>query len=379
MALQIANRLLSRYLVHDEAIIISCFYNPTRSAYRLKVFNQFYKTIKHMPHAIVECVCDASSPFELPDSPSIDRIRTSSVLWHKEALLNRIVSRLPKKYKYVFWVDADVLFTNKQWIVDGVEALNRNKIIQPFEYCVHLDRDEVKPSFNLDAELPLAGSKYCRHPQVWRSFASNTDRSAQRDNNYDVHGHVGFAWGIRREILDRIPLYDHALVGGADHIIAHAAMGHIGCECIRKSFTEDIKSISAWSRKFFAEIGGNMGFVPGNLYHLWHGDLKKRQYLRRVKEFTRPSKQIRQKDANGLYVASPVHSGYVQDYLFHRDTINDFGLLGAFSQFESDASPEPANNRQESSSDSMFNTPSEFIPNEFKNDSHDSKLDENFS
>ena len=40
---------------------------------------------------------------------------------------------------------------------------------------------------------------------------------------FDIHGHTGFAWGARREVLDQVPLFDRAIVGTADHIIAHAS------------------------------------------------------------------------------------------------------------------------------------------------------------
>lgn len=383
MSLQLINRLLQRYYSHDEAIIISCFYNPTHSTYRRKAFDTFYATIKHLDHCIVECVCNETDEFELPVSPHIKRIRTASVLWHKEALLNNVIAGLPSKYKYIFWVDADVLFTNKAWIVDGVEALKVHKIIQPFEYCIHLEQGETKPSFNVEDEIPYAsivnGPGKKRHPNLWKSFASNVDKNRQQSNHYDEHGHVGFAWGIRRDVLNRIQLYDHALVGGADHIMAHAAMGHIGCECIKKSFTEDVKAINAWSKKFFAHIGGNMGYVRGNLYHIWHGDLQKRQYLKRVKEFTGHAKQIRKKDKHGLYVASPVQTRYVEEYLHYRD--NDDTLLNNLLYMNHSMHhdrPHQDDNRPIDGQPMEFNTPPEFIPDEIK--SHDDTTpNDNFS
>jgi 3-polyprenyl-4-hydroxybenzoate decarboxylase len=42
----------------------------------------------------------------------------------KRRLLNKIIAEhLPTKYKYIFWVDADVIFQNPNWIVEGVEEL----------------------------------------------------------------------------------------------------------------------------------------------------------------------------------------------------------------------------------------------------------------
>lgn len=305
-----------KYKSHPEAVIISCYFNPTGNPYRLKAFNAFYNTIKHTNHRIVECVIGDAKP-ELPITDSITRIYTKDTLWHKEALLNNIIKTLPKEFKYVFWIDADVLFTNKKWIVDGVKALQTANIIQPFEYCVHLNQDETKPSFDLEKEKKNTFSPALRHPMVWRSFSANHKTGISGDENYDKHGHVGFAWGAKREILDAVPLYDKALVGGADHIIAHAAAGHFNHKCIVKSFTEDIDSVMDWSYIFNNVVEGKIGYVEGDLYHIWHGDLGKREYLKRVQEFTPIAKAIKERDENGLYVTED--DSYVKNYLEHRE------------------------------------------------------------
>lgn len=307
-----------KYKSHPEAVIISCYFNPTGNPYRLKAFNKFYETIKHTNHRIVECVIGDAKP-ELPETDSISRIHTKDLLWHKESLLNNIVLTLPKKFKYVFWIDADVLFTNQNWIVEGVEALQYNNIIQPFEYCVHLEQDEVKPSFALDNEIRKnTFFPDLRHPKVWRSFSANhVTAGISGDENYDKHGHVGFAWGAKRYVLEQAPLYDRALIGGADHIIAHAAAGQFNHKCIMKSFTDDIEAVTAWSMDFNAIVEGRIGYVKGDLYHIWHGDLEKRQYLKRIQDFTPIAKDIRERDENGLYVTED--DSYVKQYMEHRE------------------------------------------------------------
>lgn len=89
-----------KYKSHSEAIIISCYFNPQNSPYRLKAFNTFYNSIKHLNHKIIECVIGNSKP-QLSESSNITRIHTENLLWHKEAILNKIISELPTKYKYI--------------------------------------------------------------------------------------------------------------------------------------------------------------------------------------------------------------------------------------------------------------------------------------
>lgn len=133
-----------------------------------------------------------------------------------------------------------------------------------------------------------------------------------------MRGHVGFAWGARREVLEKVPLYDKALIGGADHIIAHAAVGQIPHECITKAFAENIGEVLDWSKKFFeaVEVYNKVSFVRGNLLHLWHGELAKRDYLRRIQVNTSKIKRIQKKDQNGLYETDD--DSFVQDYFASR-------------------------------------------------------------
>lgn len=310
----------NKYRTDSEAVIIACYFNPQNNPYRLEAFNKFYDSIKHLNHRIVECVIGDAMP-QLPLTNSIARVHTKDLLWHKEALLNNIIKTLPKKFKYVFWLDTDVLFNNKNWLVQGVEELKYNNIVQPFEYCIHLEEGETSPSFDVIPERFNVSDPKKRHPKMWRSFCANyrtTDLSD--DKNYDKHGHVGFAWGAKREILDTLPLYDKALIGGADHIIAHAAAGHIGHTCIAKSFTDDIEAVNDWSEDFEKLINEKISYVRGDLYHLWHGAIEKRQYLKRIQDFTPKAKKITKKDKNGLFIADQLEGDkYVNEYFEQRE------------------------------------------------------------
>ncbi|WP_460975432.1 hypothetical protein [Spirosoma knui] len=312
------------YTGHDEAVIISCFFNPTRSAYRLKVFHQWYETIKHLNHRIIELAI-GNAAYELPESPWIERLRTSTLLWHKETLLNKIIETLPDRFKYVFWIDADVLFTNKDWLVESVRQFEFGiNLLQPFEYCVHLDRDETEPSYWQEGMTIWSYLKR-RERNVWRAYSANfADKGRQIFNQlYNKRGHVGLAWGARRELLDKQPLFDRALIGGGDGIIAYASVGDIVNKSIRESFKhpEELAYIATWQTEWFRLVQGKVGYVPGNLYHLWHGDLKKRNYLKRVQDFTPKSIKIRERDKNGFYRnTDPDATAYIHNHFNCRET-----------------------------------------------------------
>ncbi len=312
----------NKYHTHSDAVIVSCFYNPQNSPYRLSAFRQFYESIKHLNYRIIECVIGDSKPqLGVLDDKRIQTIYTENLLWHKEALLNKIISELPKKFKYIFWLDADVIFSNKKWLVDGVKSLQTNNIVQPFEYCFHMDKFQKIPEGNVEYNIEEPNML---NKKAWKSFCSNyVKNNLWKSLNYNTHGHVGFAWGARREVLDQCPLFDKALIGGADHIIAHAAAGQINHNCITKSFTENLDEVNAWSREFSYVVGGKVGYVKGNLYHIWHGDIENREYLKRIQDFGPTLNKIKDKDKNGLYITNSGDDHYVKEYYKKREATDD--------------------------------------------------------
>jgi hypothetical protein len=318
----------NKYHTHPEAVVISCYFNSEKSPYRLSAFKTWYESIKHLNHRIIECVIGDGTPeLGFLNDKDITVINTPNLLWHKEAILNKIISELPEKFEYVFWVDADVIFTNLDWLVDGVKELQTNNIVQPFEYCVHLEKGQSRPTFNMDV---VSQSKVPNrlNNRVWRSFSANFVTKTNWDSeNYNDHGHVGFAWGARRDILEAVPLYDKALIGGADHIMAHAAVGQIPCSCITKAFTDNLEEINEWSHRFAYVINGKLGYVKGNLFHIWHGDIEKRQYLKRIQDFTSTNKNITERDEHGLHVTKTgIDEPYIKQYFQHREEGNKTSL-----------------------------------------------------
>lgn len=327
------------YEGHPEAVIVACFFNPQRNPYRLIAFHKWFRSIKHLNFRIVECLIGEDAVPQLPAHPHITQVRADDLIWHKETLLNMAVADLPPEFRYVFIIDADVLFTSPHWLTDSVKALNTVGVVQPFEFCVHLEKNRLEPAFVTAACEADVDDPVKREKSMWRSFAANIAESslAGSSNNYDVHGHVGFAWGFRREVLDACPLFEKALIGGADHILAHAAAGQIPHPCIAKSFTADLAAVLEWSKRFSEACGfghPRLGFAPGYLYHIWHGDLAKRDYLQRIREFTGTSREF-QKGPNGLYKMPPQNRQYVNRYYRDREvgySEFDFGFDPTFAE-----------------------------------------------
>lgn len=352
----IKNWFTSGYNNNPKAIIIACYFNPQRNEYRKKAFDRWYKSIKHLNHFILEAIPTGSKP-ELPDIiGKIEHIQVDQMLWHKETLLNKIIDRVIEegRYKYIFWLDTDVIFDNKNWLVDACKELEVFNVVQPFEYCFHLNRDANEPTqdqINIKSFLLNHPVTIAKLFKIWRSFGANvkTNPKHAMSDDYDIHGHVGFAWGANVHYLKRIGgLYDKALIGGADHIMAHAFAGQIPCSCISKSFGDDL-DIKEWSRKAYLENWtGNINvvsYVKGNLFHLWHGDIEKREYYKRIKEFTPLSENKIERNSEGFFQSSDMSVlNYFDNYLSLREEIDPpvrgepgitiADLTGKISEFE---------------------------------------------
>ncbi len=92
----------------------------------------------------------------------------------------------------------------------------------------------------------------------------------------------GFAWAARRTLLHKHGFYDACIGGGGGEALWCAASGEfervitsIGMDEPRRRHYLD------WARPFHADVLGRIGWLPGPLFHLWHGELSQRRYPER--------------------------------------------------------------------------------------------------
>lgn len=327
------------YKYHKDVCIIACYYNPLKNPLRKECFDRWYDSIKHLEHRIIELAI-GNDDFQIPENKFIERIRSKHNLWYKEQLLNILINKLPEKYKYVFWMDTDIELTNKNWILDSVKLFEKGiNVIQPFSICKHLTPEspylDIKYFDDLSSELSDDKIKrIAKDNKIWRSFSYNASKVGLKrisSNDYDLHGHVGFIWGARLDNLRICDLYEKSLTGGADHIIAHATVGQFNEKDINEVYKDDLVNVlnfmKTWWTVHYGSIEplgafrGSLGCVNGELYHHYHGDLDKRDYYNRIKNFTLMSTEIKEKDDNGLFIPTQEATEFYSNYYENRETI----------------------------------------------------------
>lgn len=259
----------------SQLTVITTYFNPCGYTSRRRNYDLFMEDMRKTGVNCITIECAfGSEPFELPNSLDVIKVRSQTLLWQKERLLNLAASWLPESCKYVAWLDCDILFENENWAFDLVQVLKNHKVAQVFESCIRLEKGDVEGDT----------------PDIACSFAMmmNRDPSIMKQERYDSHGHTGYGWAMHRNIFDEVGLYESAISGSSDHFMSHAIYGDYNF-CITNALKNDKRQIAhlkAWGKKFHAMVQGSLGVVPGRIRHLWHGDAVDRRYFLRMHEIT---------------------------------------------------------------------------------------------
>jgi len=254
----------------ENLIVVTPYFNPCGYKMRRVNYDIF---IKGITDAGVRCVTIEwaleDCPFELAPSPEVIHIRGGALLWQKERMINLAVATLPKECKYVAWLDADILFNNVNWASETIEVMKEFKIAQMFEVAEQLPKNDSN-----------------ENSEFVDSFAavSRTARGTLFRDIYRYHGHTGYGWVAHREVFNLIGLYEHAIVGSADHFMTHAIFNEYP-KCMSAEINPDgilARHLREWGTRFSVVVGGRVGVVSGRIKHLWHGTEENRQYGKRT-------------------------------------------------------------------------------------------------
>ena len=264
-----------KYTPVDDFGIVTSYFNPCGFRGRAENFERFAEPIRAagIPFVVVEATFGGG--VTLPPEHHSLRVEARDLMWQKERLLDLGTGWLPPHCTKVAWLDADVLFEEEGWAVATSELLETAMVVQPFATAVRLSRGALEPR---------------EGDEVFESFASVfVNRPEQLlHGKYDLHGHTGFAWAARRDLVARHGLYDACIGGSADHVMAHAFAGDSETSrCITRMLGTGGRHLAhfrRWNRRLGPEAGGRLTFTPGRLVHLWHGTIENRRYAQRNKE-----------------------------------------------------------------------------------------------
>jgi hypothetical protein len=261
------------YDVPNDLWVVSAYFDSEGYASKLGALQSYVSVMERsgIPMLLVEGSF-GRRPFLLPKSDKILQIRCPSIMWQKERLLNVAIDHLPGSCKKVAWLDTDIFFENPRWAVETANLLDKFPIVQPFDLVLWLSKGTRQFSGRGIAWSGFAAVAQ-NHPGLFLS------------GDFDRHGHTGYAWAARKDLILKHGLYDRSIAGSGDHLMAHAMMGDLSSPCVTNSVgaaNPFRDSFHAWAKPFHCDVQSEVGFVRGAVLHRWHGDRKKRNYYKRM-------------------------------------------------------------------------------------------------
>lgn len=254
--------------------VIGVIANPTRYHSRYRLFKQWRAKMlrtKGVKLHIVECVYGNRKPECEPDTTAKDgwynylRVHSKSEIWVKESLINLAEKHLlPRNWKYLSWVDCDILFRNKNWAINTMHQLQHYPVVQPWSDAV---------------DLAFDGSIIQHFKSCGFYSAKHIPQAPNGKDPYGKYGHTGFAWSCTRYFWENTRgLPDFAILGAGDNHFAWSCLGRVK-DTINPKITDGYKhACNDVQRRAKYASGGIIGYTPGRIEHWFHGSKKKRGY-----------------------------------------------------------------------------------------------------
>lgn len=195
------------------------------------------------------------------------RLHSHSILWQKERLINYAITQLPKECDRVAWLDCDLLFPFG-WDDMLMQKLDKVNFVQLFEKIIHLNPGEKDyGGYRQNSYVGI----------VWQSKRYAADWIPMRLAKKIGHAEPGFGWGCHRKLLEK-GLYDRLIIGGGDNFTCDCLLGSDAIHHYASKLNDHQKTDTAAWRADFTRSGMSTDYLPIDIYHLWHGTIKNRQY-----------------------------------------------------------------------------------------------------
>lgn len=319
--------------------VVTSYFNPAGYERRRRNFKAFRRLLG-APLLAVELAAPGAEQLDADDAEVLIRLTGEDGVWQKERLLNIGIAALPAHVHYVAWVDCDVVFSDPDWTPGAIRQLEAHGgVLQPFERALHMPADLEPETVTRDdcarAVPLLAGMAVAKAVQTG-SFDKNEESLAKAaalrgTPHYYAAMHeyncYGMAWAAPRAVIERCGHYDRNVLGGGDALHVFAALSRLDEFWSGRNNTEAHKrDIRAWAaRAAAAGALSPLQYLSGDVYHLWHGHMAKRNYRGRNDILFRhaydPLKDLRIGPSGAWEWTAPggALARDVREYFFARD------------------------------------------------------------
>lgn len=300
--------------INEPLYVVTVIFNPLRFKSRWKLYQRFAHMVKAAGATLVTVEATfgeraASLKIEAPNREVVSselqvgwpvehryyKVQTESEIWLKENLLNLAVQRLPRDWKYVAWVDADVAFARPNWVSETIHQLQHYGVVQMFTEAY-----DLRPDYTIHARLPGFVEWWHNGQPIPADYYGGSMGT--------LGCAPGFAWAARRDAWDHFGgLLDTCVAGSADYHMACAFIGNVQASLQKRAAGMHpgyVAPIREFGFRCDRHIRENVGAVSGALFHSWHGKKVQRGYGWRgeilVKNQFNPAEDLK-RDWQGLW------------------------------------------------------------------------------
>lgn len=247
---------------------ITTYFNPAKYKSLYRNYLIFSEQLKQQNVKLITIELSFDGKFDIKESDCVYRLKSNSIMWQKERLINFGVSKLPNDADSFAWIDSDVLFDNECWHYEAQIALESYDIIQLFKRVYYLPKHHTK--YNQEHSLMVQGV-------IWQEQTHKNwlNRRISKELPFST---PGFAWACRKSAFVG-GIYDKNIIGSGDTFIVDSILNSWQIHGFASKFNRHMK-FDMWNW-LSQQNKLKYSYIPRSIYHLYHGSLKNRQYMDR--------------------------------------------------------------------------------------------------
>lgn len=271
--------------------VITVISNPVRYKRRYELYWRFAEMCEQAGVKLITVeqafgdrqfmVTDSTNPMHL-------QVRTVEELWHKENMINMGVRHAQHishgRVREIAWVDADCRPARpyRDWFEETWHQLQHYEFVQMWEHLIDLDIyynpiGGAQPSFISNyIKYGTPNPEEVKHLELKNSY--------DRPHSGKILGRPGLAWACNIDAFNKVGgIIDFCILGAGDWYMAHGLIGTLGTATAEYAGGAYQKKLFEWQCKALRWLKKDIGYVPGLVYHDFHGRKANRFYCSRGK------------------------------------------------------------------------------------------------
>lgn len=249
---------------------ITTLFNPAKYQVFVNNYNIFSEKLqKQNVNLLAIELAFGDEEFQL-HGENVLHLRGNSIMWQKERLVNYGLSQLPPNCEYFAWLDCDIIFPDN-WVELTIQKLQKSNIIQLFKKIIYLPSGVTE--YNNEKFMSVQGI-------IWQKMIHKNwlERRKKKDLPFSS---PGFAWAAKKDVFYDIGIYDKNIIGSGDTFLVDCYFDSWDIHGYAQKFNNFMKKdMMLWNNEL-RKKELTFDYLPVDIYHLWHGNLRNRKYMER--------------------------------------------------------------------------------------------------